>query len=200
MKLKYNSPVILTFTFLSSIVLLIDSVTGSKIIPGLFTVPGEFAFNHPLDYLRIFTHAAGHANWMHLVGNFSLVLLLGPILEEKYGSRDILLMMLATAGITGILNVVFFDSGLLGASGIVFMLILLSSFSNFKSGEIPITFILVVALYLGQEIYRAVTEDNQVSEFAHIIGGAIGGVFGFLVERSKGGKKPATDKFGIKIE
>ena len=45
-------------------------------------------------------------------------------------------MMIITAVITGILNTFFFPTGLLGASGIVFMFILLSSFSGIKEGEV----------------------------------------------------------------
>ena len=52
-------------------------------------------------------------------------------------------MILVTALLTALLNAVFFNTGLLGASGIVFMLILLSSCANIRAGEIPLTLILV---------------------------------------------------------
>jgi membrane associated rhomboid family serine protease len=131
-------------------------------------------------YLQLFIHVIGHADWNHLFGNFSFILLVGPILEEKYGSRDLLLMILVTALLTGLLQVTFFQHSLMGASGIVFMLILLSSFTNAKGG-IPLTFVLVVVLFLGKEVVSSFGEDN-VSQFAHIIGGVMGGIFGFLLE------------------
>lgn len=195
MKLRYNSPVILTFTLLAASVLLIDTVADNAAKP-FFTSRGLFDWGNPVDYFRLVTHAIGHANWAHLLGNFSLILLIGPILEEKYGSGDLLMMMGVTALVTGILNVMLFDSGLLGASGIVFMLILLSSFANFKSGEIPITFILVVVLFLGQEIWRAFEDDN-ISQFAHIIGGVCGGIFGFIAAKGGGEKKQTKTSTGI---
>lgn len=86
--------------------------------------------------------------------------------------------MLVTAFVTGILNVLFFPTGLMGASGIVFMLILLVSFTNVSAGQIPVTFILVALLFIGKEVIQS-TEANQISEAAHIIGGICGGVFGF---------------------
>ena len=56
-----------------------------------------------------------------------------------------------TALVSGILQCVLFpSSALLGASGIVFMLIMLSSLAGSRNGGIPITLILVGALYLSQ--------------------------------------------------
>jgi membrane associated rhomboid family serine protease len=59
------------------------------------------------------------------------------------------------------------------------MFILLVSFTNSKSGEIPITFILIAILFIGKEIIQSLAND-QVSQFAHIIGGLCGSVFGFI--------------------
>lgn len=180
MRITYNSPVVLTFTFISVIVLAADNflfADSHQLMRGFFVVGGSFNFLNPLDYLRIFSHAIGHSGWPHLIGNFTFILLLGPLLEEKYSSKGLLLMMLVTAGVTGILNVLFFDTGLLGASGIVFMMIILGSITNLRKGELPLTFILITFLYLGQEIVK-LTQQNNISEFAHIIGGICGGVFG----------------------
>ena len=58
-------------------------------------------------------------------------------------------------------------------------MILLASFTNFKRGEIPLTFILILVLYLGQEVMNFFRSDN-ISQFAHIAGGFCGSLFGFL--------------------
>ena len=135
-------------------------------------------------WVTLFTHVLGHANWPHLVSNFSFILLIGPILEEIYGSLSLFIMIVITALVTGVLNVLFFSSGLLGASGVVFMMILLASFTNFNRGEIPLTFILVLILYLGRELFssfgNALGTDSNISQFAHIVGGFIGSLFGFF--------------------
>jgi membrane associated rhomboid family serine protease len=188
MKIHYNSPVILTFTFISTIVLIVNGITGNWLIPALFVIPGSVSWADPLTYIRLFTHIAGHANWAHLVGNFTLILLIGPMLEEKYGSRLIMIMMLTTACITGLLNVGLFDTGLLGASGVAFMLIILSSITRIKSGFIPLTFILIIILFLGKEIFEAFSRDN-ISQFAHIMGGICGSVFGFLKNETEDSQK-----------
>jgi rhomboid protease GluP len=181
-RIKYNAPTTLTFALVASLILLISQVTGGTLIAGWFSVPGRGGFNPSsvFDYLRLFTHVLGHENWQHLFSNLAFILLLGPILEESYGSVSMLIMIVITALATGVLNVLLFSTGLMGASGIVFMMILLASFTNFGQGEIPLTFILIMVLYLGQEVWRAVASQDQISQFAHIIGGFCGSLFGFF--------------------
>ncbi|HVP19613.1 MAG TPA: rhomboid family intramembrane serine protease [Spirochaetia bacterium] len=195
MKLRfaYNSPVILSFAIIASVVLLIDQISGGVFIRTFFTLYPDFSFASPLSWLRLFTYVIGHANWNHLISNFSFILLIGPVLEEKYGSLPILAMMLVTALATAALNLLLVHTGLYGASGIVFMLILLSSFTNIRQGAIPLTFILIVALYLVREFVNALT-PSTVSQLAHIAGGVIGGVFGFVISRSE--KTPALPAAG----
>jgi rhomboid protease GluP len=185
MRIRYNAPVVLTLTLLATTVLVIDQVSGGGVIPRYFaTYPG---FRGPgsspvLSALRLFTYVLGHQGWLHLMANFSFILLIGPVLEEKHRSGPLLVMMLVTALVTAVLNALFFRTGLMGASGIVFMLILLSSFSNIRSGEIPLTFVLILVLFLAKEIIAAFGQDN-ISQFAHVIGGVCGSLFGFVFTR-----------------
>lgn len=195
MKLRYNAPVTLTFALSSAAVLAADMALGGFLTRTFFTVYPDFHAANPLSWLRLFTHVIGHANWPHLIGNYSFILLIGPILEEKYGSGPLLLMILVTALVTGVLNSILVHAGLLGASGIVFMMILLSSFTNIKSGEIPITFLLVVALYLVKELVNALQPD-QISQLAHIAGGVCGGLFGFAFREKSARGAPKDGKGG----
>ena len=99
--------------------------------------------------MRLFTHVLGHQGWSHFFGNATYLLLLGPMLEEKYGSNRLIKVIAITAVITALVNYIFFPGvGLCGASGVVFAFILLTSFTGFRNGEIPITFILVVVSYV----------------------------------------------------
>jgi membrane associated rhomboid family serine protease len=189
MKLTYNAPFILSYTLLCALIRgLGDVIPGFM---GIFTVGIQIDFGNPIDYFRLFSHAMGHADWEHFFGNFSFILIIGPILEEKYGSKKLLLMAFITALVTGMLNVMFFSTALLGASGVLFMLILLASFTNMKKGVVPLTFVLVLVVYLGGEVYNAFSNDN-VSQFAHIIGGVFGGIFGFVM----GTEPPASTTKG----
>ena len=109
-----------------------------------------------------------------------------PPLEEKYGSRTLLAGILLTAGVSGILQCVFFPgSALLGASGIVFMLIMLASLAGMKDGRIPLTLILAAVLYLGQEVYAMVALRDNVANFMHLVGGVTGTVFGVVLAKRR---------------
>ncbi|WP_250630439.1 rhomboid family intramembrane serine protease [Rhodoflexus caldus] len=180
MKIQYNAPVVLTFAFICTFLVALQGM-GINLMP-LFSVSGTMDVTNPLDFFRLFSHVLGHGDWGHLLNNLTFILLLGPILEEKYGSSGLLMMMFITAFVTGVLNIFFFSSGLLGASGIVFMMILLSSIVNLQRGRIPLTFVLVVVLFLGKE-FISMFQNNNISEFAHIIGGICGAVFGFNFRR-----------------
>lgn len=181
MRLRYNAPVTLSFAFICAAVLGFEQLTGIHIIESYFSVPGVGAMDwgNVLQWPRLFLHVVGHASWTHLISNFAFILLLGPILEEKYGSGPLLFMMFVTGLVTGVLNALIFRTGLLGASGIVFMMILLVSFTNIAKGDIPLTFLFVVVLYLAREVVDAVHADN-ISQFAHIVGGIFGSIFGFI--------------------
>lgn len=182
-RLQYNAPVTLTFFFLSLAVLLLDQATGGWTTLNLFCVYRS-PLTDPLFYVRLFGHVLGHADWNHFLNNILLLLVIGPPMEEKYGSRPLLLGLLATALISGVLQCVLFPgAALLGASGIVFMLIMLSSLAGMRSGSIPLTLLLVAALYLGQQVYAMLFVRDQVANFMHIIGGLCGTGFGFTARR-----------------
>jgi membrane associated rhomboid family serine protease len=185
LKIKYNAPVTLTFAFISVLVLFIDPVFDRKLTLTWFSVPGWGAmdFSSPFQYIRLLTHAAGHANWNHLVSNFTFILLLGPILEEKYRRFPFFLMLIVTASVTGIINIMLSPLPLLGASGIVFMMIILISITNIREGEIPLTFILIVILFLLKEFIYS--PEDGISQTAHIAGGLCGSFFGFFYKKKK---------------
>jgi len=185
LRITFNAPLVLGFVFACSAVTLIGHLTGESSTARLFASYAA-SWTDPLMYLRLFTHVLGHAGLAHLLGNMAYILLLGPMLEEKYGWKHLLLMILATAFITGLIhNILFPDTMLLGASGVVFAFILLTSFTDFREGEIPLTFILVALIYLGQQIWDGITVKDHVSNLSHIIGGLVGSGAGYLLNRKK---------------
>jgi GlpG protein len=139
---------------------------------------GDAQFTEWEWYISLVAYIFGHSSIEHLLGNMSLLLILGPIIELKYGTKRFVFMSLITALITGILHTLFWDNGLLGFSGLVFMYIVLSTLLNIRNREIPFTFILVVVLYFGMEVLSSL-KDTQISHFAHLFGGAMGAFWGF---------------------
>lgn len=185
LKISFNSPVVLGFTVVCFGALILSMMTGGKANHLFFSVYRSSLMS-PLTYIRFVGHVFGHAGWEHFLGNIMLILVVGPLLEEKYGSANLLFVVLATALVTGIANFALFPRvQLLGASGVVFALILLSSFTSMKEGEIPLTFILVAALYIGQQIYQGIFVNDNVSNLTHILGGVIGAGLGYVMNKDK---------------
>jgi membrane associated rhomboid family serine protease len=183
-KIQYNSPVVLTFALVSLAVLLLGMLTGGVSTDLLFCVY-RCPLTDPLGYLRLFGHVLGHVDLEHYMGNMMLFLLLGPMVEEKYGSKPLAVMLVLTALITGLVHILCSNTVLLGASGLVFMLIVLSSMVRFQNGRVPLTMILVVVLYLGQEVYDGIMIADGVSQLTHVLGGVCGGVFGWILNTQR---------------
>jgi membrane associated rhomboid family serine protease len=176
---QYNSIVILTYFFLSLLVLWLNILTNNK-SNKLFSSGRGSIFN-PLTYLRMFTHTLGHSNYNHFKNNFLYILLIGPMIEEKYGSINLLIMIIITSLITALINIIISKKQILGASGIVYMLILLSSLVNIEAGKIPITLILIFIFYIITEIKDGLFKRDNISHLSHLIGAICGFIYGFYI-------------------
>lgn len=175
----YNSKVIITYFLISLTAWFLNIITRGKSNKLLFEGYRGSIFN-PMTYIRMVTHAIGHEDWDHLVSNFLIILLIGPMIEEKYGSINLLIMFLITSIVINLYNILFNDYRIKGASGNVYMLIVLSSFSNISEGKIPITLILIGIFYIIGEMKKTITEGNtKIYHDGHLIGAVCGLIFGF---------------------
>ncbi len=182
-KIVLNAPVVLTFSLICLIVTLLGIISGGGITQSFFST-FRSPITSPWTFFRAFSHVFGHAGWAHFLGNVSYILLLGPMLEEKYGGKKLVFVILVTALVTAAVNAVFFPhTAVMGASGVVFAFILLTSFTEFRSGEIPITFILVALIFLGQEIVSGFLVRDNISQLGHILGGLTGSLIGYSLNR-----------------
>ena len=179
-----NAPVILGLTMISLFLLAANALTNGA--ANRFFGVHFTSWLSPLMYLRLFTHTLVHADFSHYIGNFLLLLTVGPLVEEKYGSHKLIVMFLVTSAVTGLITVIFFRNiMLLGASGLVFMLILLSSFTNLRGGKIPVTVVLVAVLYIGREVAGGLFLTDNISQLSHIVGGLCGAAFGVIYNKNK---------------
>ena len=186
LKISFNSPVILTFSIICFCALILNIVTRGVANNLLFSTYHSSLLS-PFTYIRFIGHVFGHAGWEHLISNLTLLLVIGPLLEEKYESANMIIIILTTALVTGIVNYIFFPRViLLGASGIVFALILLSSFTRLKQGQIPLTLILVAVIYIGGQIYDGIFVKDNVANLTHILGGIVGSVAGYIMNKTAG--------------
>ena len=182
-KIKINSPLVLSFVGLSLVALILNYLTEGSSNYYFFSTY-NYSLLNPLTYLRMFTYVLGHANVTHYLNNMMYILILGPMLEEKYSSKNLLISMLITALVTAIIHNLFFPRTiLLGASGIVFMMIVMSSITNYQDGTIPLTLIIVIVLYLGQEVIDAFMAVDNISQLTHIIGGLLGAYLGVKLNK-----------------
>ncbi len=182
-RIQYNAPVILSFVLLSALALLLAYLTGGYSNQKLFSVY-RASWADPFGYLRLFLHVLGHSGFTHFSGNMLMILVLGPMVEERYGSRNTLLLLAVTALTTGLIHCFFFPgSALLGASGIVFMLIFLASLSGSNGKGIPLTLIFVAVIYFSKEIYAGLFTADNISHLTHMIGGGCGIILGFLLRK-----------------
>ena len=193
-KIEINAPVIIWYTAICFLVLLFGYATGNHSTDAFFTCY-RTSISDPMMYVRMLSYVFGHSDISHYVGNFFLITLIGPMLEEKYGSKRLLGMMLITGAVGGAAYLLVTalnqtTAGLRGASGIAFMMIVLCSCTSVKSGKIPLTMILVVVIYIGQEVLAGVTVRDNISQMTHILGGICGIFFG-LYYNSKGIQKSA---------
>jgi membrane associated rhomboid family serine protease len=175
-RLKWNAPVVLIFSALILTVHLSYRTQYSYQLREFFSIPREFLFGNIEHYLRATLFVFGHQNWNELASNLTLILLIGPITEERYGSLQLVVMILLTALISGLVQSLLFGGGVIGASCIVYMLMLAASFVNTKKGEIPITFIIVMIVYVFGGL-SALSQHGQESLVPQIVGGLCGAAF-----------------------
>ena len=180
-KIYLNAPITLGFSLICIIALLLNMVSSGKTNVLFFSTYGSSLLS-PMTYIRLLGHIFGHANVDHLVSNMLYILLLGPMLEEKYGKR-LIIVILSTAAVTGIVhNLLSPNTMLLGASGVVFAFIILASITGNEEG-IPVTLIIVALLWIGSEIYTGITTADSVSQLTHIVGGLTGGIIGLAFKK-----------------
>lgn len=185
LKISFNSPVILGFSLICLLALVLDQITGGFTNRLLFSVYRSPLIS-PLTYIRFIGHVFGHAGWEHFIGNITLILVVGPLLEEKYGSKNMVLVIVSTALVTGLFHFIVFPGvQLMGASGVVFAFILLSSFTSIEEGKIPLTFLLVAVIYIGGQIYEGIFVRDNVSSITHILGGGVGAALGYVMNREQ---------------
>lgn len=161
---------------------------------GHFGISGGFAsLLVPWTWVQLVSWPFVHAGTTHLLSNMMLFLLLSPNLERQQGWAEYLFCLATTSVLIGVAHLAFGAGGtaLIGSSGWVFMMILLTTFVGGQPGTIAVPTLIVAGLYAWQEI-RAALNPDQVSHFAHLLGGVCGVAFGLLGSGDRQGREPAA--------
>ena len=226
LKFEYDSPVMLTFAFLTLIIFILDTFAfkGKLKDTWLFTPTAAggafpFSFSDFPSILRLFIHVFGYDEASVLICNLIFILLLGPAMEERYGSVIIGIMIFVSALFSGVLNACFCQNAVCGAEPVVFMLILLWTMMQLSRSKISASAIAVIALFVTMLVFRK-NPNGLVGLIVTIAGGLCGSLFAFLTSpkarkakkneaalaefndeasprfslKSTGAKKPAADR------
>lgn len=196
--IEYNAPVSLTFSILCLVAFVLEKFLLEKMVPDLhlftsLTKQGsEFAFvaSNPVHYVRLITYVFGAVNWNQLFISLILVLLLGPSLEINYGGKLLFVMMLISSFVSGVVSACFSAVTLSGASSVIFMMIILSSYSAIEKKKMPLSLIFVFIFFFAKENMEMLAETSCFYPvLISLLGGFLGCVFGFIATPIKRGKK-----------
>lgn len=199
MKKKINidldAPATVMFALVSLILFALDSfVFKGKLASSFMSSPaasGDFVFTagKVSSYFRLILYAFGAVSWEVLITNLVFILLLGPAMEERYGTVIIGIMMIVSTLFSGVLNACFCKESMQGCTAIVFMMIFLNSFLSFSKKKIPLSFVLVFILFIVREVFVK-NPNGVVGIIIGIAGGLCGSLFAFLASpKAKAARK-----------
>ncbi len=207
-QVAYDAPVTLTFVLITVVFFLLNTFLlksgKSDFLQKLLASPTAqagslpFIVKQPLSYLRLLLYIFGadYGNGAAvLFTNLILIMLLGPAMEERYGSVIIGIMMFVSALFSGVLNACFCNSSLAGAVPVVCMMIFLNAFMSFSKKKFPLSFAAVMVLFVVLQIYEGA---GAVRIIICIAGGLCGSLFAFLTspkmkaEKKSGNSSAAT--------
>ena len=211
-KVAYDAPVTLTFVIVCAIIFLLNMLltkSGKAAgLEGLLASPTTqagslpFIVKQPLSYLRLLLYIFGSGQAGGgvaggapvLFTNLILIMLLGPAMEERYGSVIIGIMIFVSALFSGVLNACFCEASLVGAVPVVSMMIFLNAFMSFSKKKFPLSFAAVMIFFVLLQIFSGA---GAVKIIICIAGGLCGSLFAFLTSpKMKAEKKAAKGSGG----
>lgn len=159
----------------------------------------EFDTINPVQWI---TGAFMHADLMHLLGNMFFLWAFGLVVEGKIGGVKFLTIYMLMAAIDGaVVQIPMFllgsDSGALGASGVIFALMLIAMlwapeneldcfyFFLFRAGTFEIRILTLAGIFVFLQVVSLVLSGfSMSSEMLHMVGVLIGLPFGVYMLRS----------------
>ena len=186
LKFVYDSPVMLTFALVALVLFVLDTFAFKGKLNSLWlTAPTAaggtfpFAFSDFRSIIRLFVHVFASSDRYVLICNLIFILLLGPAMEERYGSIIIGIMIFVASLFSGVLNACFCKNTVGGAEPVVFMLILLWTMMHLSRSKISASAIAVIALFICMECF-AKNPNGVVGVAIVAAGGLCGSLFAFL--------------------
>ena len=208
LKVAYDAPVTLTFVILCVFFFILNTFVIKngglgKSLASPTSAAGSAAFiiKEPLSYLRLLLYifgseggqTAAYGGAALLFTNLILIMLLGPAMEERYGSVIIGIMIFVSALFSGVLNACFCETSLVGALPLVSMMIFLNAFMSFSKKKFPLSFAAVMVLFVLLQVFSGI---GAVKIIICIAGGLCGSLFAFLTSPKMKAEKKAARSGG----
>lgn len=198
-KVAYDAPVTLSFVIICAIIFLLNMLLAKSGKAGglekIFASPTSQAGVLPfipsalVSYVRLFFYIFGAGDPSVMFTNLILIMLLGPAMEERYGSVIIGIMIFVAALFSGVLNACFSESSLVGSLPLVSMMIFLNAFMSFSKKKFPLSFAAVMVLFVLLQVFSG---TGAVQIIICIAGGLCGSLFAFLTSPKMKAEKKAT--------
>lgn len=201
LKFCYDAPVTVTFSFICILIYILDAFLLKDFLANtILSAPtvGDgilpFSFSQVLSYPRLILYVFSSSSLTLLLINLIFILLLGPSIEEQYGSVVIGIMIAVSALFSGVLNACFNKEVLQGATAIVFMMIFLNGFMAFSKRKFPISFIVVLGLFITLEWVEH-KSTGVIWVIINMAGGLCGSLLAFLTSP----KARADNRYNKKV-
>lgn len=203
LKVAYDAPVTLTFVIICVLLLLLNNfVIKNGALERLLASPTSqagalpFVVQEPLSYLRLLLYIFGSGATVEYITNLLIILMLGPAMEERYGSVIIGIMIFVSALFSGVLNASFCNESLVGAVPVVCMMTFLTAFVSFSNKTVPMTFLATIVAF-G---YLAINSGLGAVRFIICVaGGLCGSLLAFLTSPKMKAEKKASKSGGAGV-
>lgn len=185
-KVAVDAPVTIGFVLICFFIFVIDSFFAKGFLSAnVFNSPtnakGAFPFivSEPLMYAKLILYVFSTNSIQLLVLNMLLIVLLGPEMEQKYGSVIIGIMILISALFSGVLNVCFCSQPIQGCLSVIFMLAFLNVFYAIVQNKLTVSSIIVFVLVFVYEFFQK-SDNGVIGILISICGGLCGSLIAFL--------------------
>ena len=186
LKFVYDAPVMLTFALAVLVIFVLDTfVVKGKLAEKWLLSPTSaegslpFAFSDFTSIFRLFLHVLGGRDIPFLICNLIFIRLLGPEMEERYGSVIIGIMIFVAALFSGVLNACFCKIPVSGSEPVVFMLILRCAMMHLSRSTVSASALVVIILFAVMLVLRK-NPNGVVGVVITLAGGLCGSLFAFL--------------------
>jgi len=134
----------------------------------------------PFTYIRFFGYVFGNTDLKKFFVTLIFFLVLGPVLEERFHGKILLIVIIVSSVVSGVLCFIFFpDIVMMDSDAVIFAFVLLSPLKALKKKELPLTFILIIIFGLCFLIYSEMIVEGNTYQITNMVGGVIGCLVGY---------------------